>query len=109
MWLSTQAGAMNDNEGGNITQSVPNVATNAEEEPIAVEETAPNVATNEEQEPVAVPDERPLADFMEYVKKAKQNHARLSYDMRAAIELMDLMNKKGGSVVLYDAVFQWHI
>ena len=82
---------MNDHEGGNITENVG------------------NVASNEEQEPVAVPDERPLADFMEYVKKAKQNHARFSYEMRAAIELMDLMNKKGGSVVLYDAVFQWHI
>ena len=79
-------------------------ATNNEQQPVAVPD-----ATNNEQQPVPVPDERPLADFMEYVKKAKQNYARFSYEMRAAIELMDLMNKKGGSVALYDAVFQWHV
>ena len=55
------------------------------------------------------PDERPKNQFREYVEEAKKQFHIFSPEMVAAIELMDLMNQKGGSVALFDAVFEWHM
>ena len=56
-----------------------------------------------------VPDEGPMNQFKEYIEHAKKDYRRFSPAMVAAIELMDLMNKKGGSVALYDEIFKWHL
>jgi hypothetical protein len=50
-----------------------------------------------------------LNDFKAYIERAKKDFCRLSTDMKASIELMSLMNEKGGSVALFDAVLDWHM
>jgi hypothetical protein len=50
-----------------------------------------------------------LEEFKEYVDFATKNHVPLGKDLVAAIELMNLMNEKGGNDTLYEAVFEWHI
>lgn len=65
--------------------------------------------TSVEVPPKKAPTQPKLEEFREYCAKATQNHAALSSSMKAAIELMDLMNRKGGSLTLYKEIFQWHI
>jgi hypothetical protein len=55
------------------------------------------------------PDSKPMEDFREYVQCATKDFCRLSPDMKAAIELMSLMDIKGGSVALFDDVMEWHM
>ena len=50
-----------------------------------------------------------MASFKNYIEKAKLQFGSLSRDMKSSIELMDLMNTKGGSVALFDAVLDWHM
>ena len=50
-----------------------------------------------------------LGGFRNYVDDSRQNFAELEPHMKAAIELMSLMNLKGGSLGLYEAVMEWHI
>ena len=50
-----------------------------------------------------------LNQFKEYVGRAKSDFSSFSADMKAAVELMQLMNSCGGSTTLYDAVFEWHL
>ena len=45
-----------------------------------------------------------LRDFQEYAAHGRQHYARLEPHIAAAAELMSLMNKKGGSIALYEAV-----
>ena len=47
--------------------------------------------------------------FKEYVERAKIDHKKIPAELAAAIELMDLMNRSGGSVTLYNEVFKWHM
>ena len=54
--------------------------------------------------------EKPKIDqFREYVEWAHTNNADLSPECKAAIELMHLMNTKGGSLELYKEIFGWHM
>ena len=77
-------------------------------EPIGAVETAE--ATEEEPpEQENAPDPAPLNQFKEYIKKARKDFHRLSDEMIAGIELMNLMNECGGSASLYELVFQWHL
>jgi hypothetical protein len=56
-----------------------------------------------------VPEIPKIEEFTECTKHAFRNYRRLSPVMSAAMELMDLMNRKGESTVLYNAVFEWHV
>lgn len=56
-----------------------------------------------------VPEIRKIDEFRQYTEQAKVDYRRLSPKMSAAIELMDLMNHKGGNTALFDAVFEWHV
>jgi hypothetical protein len=56
-----------------------------------------------------VPEIPKIDEFRQYIEQAKVDYRRLSPRMSAAIELMDLMNRKGGSTVLFNAVFDWHV
>ena len=55
------------------------------------------------------PNKKVLDDFREYIERAKREYRRYSPEMTAGIELMHLMNTKGGSVTLYDEIFKWHM
>ena len=50
-----------------------------------------------------------IDQFREYVEWAHTNNADLSPERKAAIELMHLMNTKGGSLELYKEIFGWHM
>ena len=52
-----------------------------------------------------VPEIPKIDEFRQCTEQAKVDYGRLSPQMPAAIELMDLMNRKGGSSVLCNAVF----
>ena len=54
-------------------------------------------------------DEKVVEDFRKYVERAKRECRRYSPEMMAGIELMHLMNTKGGSVALYEEIFAWHM
>ena len=56
-----------------------------------------------------VPEIRKIDEFRQYTEQAKVDYRRLSPKMSSATELMDLMNRKGGNTVLYNAVFEWHV
>ena len=47
--------------------------------------------------------------FREYVGLAARDNRELRPNWRAAIELMSLMDTKGGSIELYKAVLNWHV
>ena len=48
-----------------------------------------------------------LADFQEYAQYGVHHYVDLPPDTVAAVELMSLMDKKGGSLTLYDAIQEW--
>ena len=50
------------------------------------------------------PDTKPLNGFKEYVRLGRSQNTAFSKDMEAAIELMDLMDKNGGSLKLYKSI-----
>ena len=50
-----------------------------------------------------------LRNFKEYSAHSRQHNASLEPHMVAAAQLMSLMNKKGGSIALYEAVMDWHL
>jgi hypothetical protein len=54
------------------------------------------------------PDKSRMKQFKAYVDRAFVENKKLDVDTSAAIELMHLMNHKGGSLALFDAVFDWH-
>ncbi len=49
-----------------------------------------------------------LSKFQAYVGFARSNYATLEPKYQAATELMDMMNRSGGSLLLYDLVMDWH-
>ena len=53
-------------------------------------------------------EEASIKQFQAYCKRARKDHLRLSREMKASVALMVLMNEKGGSIVLYDAISKWH-
>ncbi len=55
------------------------------------------------------PDHTAMSDFYDYCERAKVDYVSFDADMRAAVELMSLMNSKGGSLALYEAISQWHL
>ena len=64
--------------------------------------------------PSLVPDSTPgLSEqsdkFKEYVGMAARDNRELQPNWRAAIELMSLMDTKGGSIELYKDVLNWHV
>ena len=50
-----------------------------------------------------------LDAFRDYLTYANQHYGALEDNYKAAVELMSLMNTKGGSIALYDAIISWHI
>ena len=75
----------------------------AQEEEAAVEEAlfVPN--------PELEPDNIKLFEFKQCAKWAKRNQVPLEKEMVAAVELMHLMDRCGGSIALYEEVFAWHM
>ena len=55
------------------------------------------------------PNHEAMKDFNEYVETACRDNKAFSPPYRAAVELMSLMNKKGGSLELYKELFEWHV
>jgi hypothetical protein len=55
------------------------------------------------------PDHTAMSDFYEYCERAKVDYISFDADMMAAVELMSLMNNKGGSLGLYEAISEWHV
>ena len=53
-----------------------------------------------------IPDK--LNSFRNYVHHAKHNFFPLEANVQAGVELMHLMDECGGSIKLFDAVFEWH-
>ena len=47
--------------------------------------------------------------FREYIGMAARDNREFEPNWRAAIELMSLMDTKGGSIELYKAVLNWHV
>lgn len=47
--------------------------------------------------------------FRKYVAHGKKNFRDLQPEYVAAIQLMDLLNKEGASLTLYEKLFEWHI
>jgi hypothetical protein len=47
--------------------------------------------------------------FQEYIDRAKVDYYPFSPEFRAAIDLMDIMDKNGGSLTLYEVIFAWHL
>jgi hypothetical protein len=50
-----------------------------------------------------------LKRFYAYVAKAALDHVELTPEMKAAVEMMHMINAKDGSLELYDEVFKWHM
>ncbi len=50
-----------------------------------------------------------LSKFQAYVEFARGNYAALEPKYQAATELMDMMNRSGGSLLLYELVMDWHL
>ena len=50
-----------------------------------------------------------LDKFKLYVEHARRNRAGMEPSYKAGVKLMHIMNKKGGSLELYEAIFDWHI
>ena len=75
------------------------------------EETNKDQETKEDEERMKdlKPDTKPLNDFKEYVRLGRSQNTAFSKDMEAAIELMDLMDKNGGSMKLYKSILKWHM
>ena len=64
--------------------------------------------------PSLVPDATPglseqFDKFRQYLNTATRDNRELKPNWRAAIELMSLMDNKGGSIELYGAVLNWHV
>ena len=67
----------------------------------------------------AIPEEKPLDTtlglskhsdkFRHYIHLARHENSVLQDNWKAAIELMSLMDTKGGSIALYEAVMDWHV
>ena len=55
------------------------------------------------------PDHTAMSDFYEYCERAKVDYISFDADMMAAVELMSIMNNKGGSLGLYEAISEWHV
>ena len=80
---------------------------------------APNEGTETPNEDVEAPNGRvepivgvtcdEIAAFKAYVKKAHLENGKLSKGIQACTELMDKMNKKGGSLAFYDEMIEWHV
>jgi hypothetical protein len=50
-----------------------------------------------------------LSKFQAYLEFARGNYAALEPKYQAATELMDMMNRSGGSLLLYELVMDWHL
>ena len=50
-----------------------------------------------------------LRHFRKYIQHSEDNLCQLQPNEKAAIELMSLMDTKGGSIALYEAIIDWHI
>ena len=50
-----------------------------------------------------------IEQFKEYVSKATLDIANFLAEMKAAIELMDMLNRVGGSLQQYDDISKWHV
>ena len=50
-----------------------------------------------------------MNEFYAYCERAKKDYKSFGAPMKAAVELMNMMNTKGGSLALYVAIFDWHI
>ena len=93
-----------------------NGSTGLNEEEEAFTETEGNELLNQGKEGLMYDEEANLAvvpseidQFREYVKEATLEQGNFTDEMVAAVELMDEMNRKGGSLELYESISQWHI
>ena len=50
-----------------------------------------------------------MDEFQAYCERGKKDYKSFGAPMKAGIELMEMMNKDGGSLTLYAAIFKWHI
>ena len=50
-----------------------------------------------------------MDEFYAYCEHGKKDYKSFGVPMKAGIELMEMMNKKGGSLTLYAAIFEWHV
>ena len=66
------------------------------------------VGGNEEEMEDDFEEEKSIKEFKAYCERANKDNRCLSPDVAASIELMSLMNEKGGSIALCDAVCEWH-
>ena len=47
--------------------------------------------------------------FKAYCKRGKKDYKSFGPSVKASVELMEMMNKYGGSWTLYDTISKWHI
>ena len=50
-----------------------------------------------------------LDAFRTYLAESQHHHSVFKDNERAAVELMSLMDTKGGSIALYEAIMDWHL
>lgn len=50
-----------------------------------------------------------LRDFKIYAKRAKKDFMAFPPEEAAAIDLMKMMNDKGGSLVMFNEIMEWHV
>lgn len=54
------------------------------------------------------PDREEMERMRAFVERARIDNKGMDHETTAAVELMHLMNHKGGSVALFDVIFEWH-
>ena len=50
-----------------------------------------------------------VRSFREYVERSHREYAQFSTQMKTGIELMHVINTKGGSLEMYEEVSKWHV
>ena len=55
------------------------------------------------------PDTEILDDFNEYLEHANKNYMQLPVDLRAAINLLNMLQKRRAPLCMYEEIFKWHI
>lgn len=88
---------------------------NQEDEGLSSQNEGTSAATrNGENKPAAgtkdsVPDESPIEKFHKYMLYSRQNYRKFPPELRASVELMKMVNDKGGSHALYNEIYEWHM
>jgi hypothetical protein len=99
-----------DDRGAHDMDTTVNGAKDIED---AAEDTEQDSAKDTEDIEGAVvelePDHVRLQQFEEYCERAQKDYKKMDANLEAAVELMHLMNQKGGSLLLYNALMKWHV